>query len=170
MNRRLALLAVSVATTVAASALATSALAASSHSTTSRASHTATEYFQLAGNGVRMTVVAHGAFTGGGRDVPRSNYDVLYLGGGTVRIVHPDKASHFTSHVNPKTCFATLTITGPYELRNGSGRLAGVTGHGKYTAHGQVILPRTKTGSCNERSQPKAETLVINANGPVTMP
>lgn len=129
-----------------------------------------TEYFSLAGSDNSATVVAHGLFTGGGKDDnTHNNYDVLYLGGGTLRINHPDAQSKYSQSVNPKSCFLTFRLTGRYTLSNGTGRFAGVTGHGNYVVSGQGILARNKNGACDQQAQPIAEIEAISASGPATL-
>lgn len=112
-------------------------------------------------------VVAHGAIVGGGKDVQHGQYDVLQLGGGSVRINHPDSKSHVHQHFDPKTCFASFTITGPYTLSHGTGRYAGTTGHGTYKVTGNALAKR-KNGACNTHTNPKVEAAYIKATGPIT--
>lgn len=113
-------------------------------------------------------VVAHGAFVGGGKDdASHDAYDVLHLGGGTVRVNQPASQSHFKFNVNPKTCFATITGDGKYTLNHGTGRYEDVTGHGTYRFEVEHLLSRTKSGGCNMNAQPKVEVGEIKASGPV---
>ena len=129
-----------------------------------------TEYFAIAGSDNSETVVAHGLFTGGGKDDnSHDNYDVLYLGGGTLRINHPDAQSKYSQHINPKSCFLTFQITGKYTLSNGTGRFAAVTGHGNYVVSGQGILARNKKGACSQDAEPIAQVIAINGSGPATL-
>ena len=130
----------------------------------------ATEYFALASTGTTSTVVAHGLFTGGGKDDnSHDNYDVLYLGGGTLRINHPDAQSKYSQSLNPKSCFLTFRITGKYTLSNGTGEFAGVTGHGNYVVSGQGILASNKKGACSQQAEPIAQIVTITGSGPATL-
>ena len=126
------------------------------------------EYFLITGSGNHEVAIAHGAFVGGGRDdASHESYDVLHLGHGTLRVTHPDSQSHFTQHLDPKTCFATFTITGKYTVGHGTGRFAHVTGHGTYVVRDQAILARTKSGACDENADPTVDVFVARASGPV---
>lgn len=132
--------------------------------------HTAaskTESFLISVAAGHNLVVAHGAFVGGGKDdASHDAYDVLHLGGGTVRVNHPASQSHFKFNVNPKTCFATITGDGKYTLNHGTGRYEDVTGHGTYRFEVEDLLSRTKSGGCNMNAQPKVEVGEIKASGP----
>ena len=128
------------------------------------------EYFLISESGTTQTVVAHGLFTGGGKDdASHENYDILHLGGGTLRVNHPDAQSKFVGHVNPKSCFITFTITGKYTLSNGTGRFAGVSGHGSYKLVEQGILARNKKGACSQESEPIVEAGQVTASGPASL-
>lgn len=132
--------------------------------------HSATEYFLITLSGNGESVIAHGAFTGGGTDdASHDNYDVLRLGGGQLRINHPDKDSHVTYHLNPKSCFVSFKITGTYTLGSGTGRFANVSGHGSYRVNEEGITPRTSSGACNMNAEPKLLSGYINASGPATL-
>ena len=122
----------------------------------------------VAGN--HLSVVAHGAFAGGGRDVALSQSDVMHLGGGTLTIRHPDRESTFTDKVDPKTCFVAFAITGRYTLGRGTGKYAGVTGSGTYKVSEQGFLKRTKSGTCSQTAAPTIEVGFVRAHGPVTLP
>jgi hypothetical protein len=137
---------------------------------TSQPAKTGTEYFFIAIAGNTESGVAHGLFTGGGQDdASHDNYDILHLGGGTLRINHPDAQSKFTDHVNPKSCFVTFKITGKYTLSNGTGRFAGVTGHGNYVVREQGILARDKKGACSEEQEPITQAGYVTASGPAAL-
>jgi hypothetical protein len=141
-----------------------SAFAAGHHAATSK------EVFQLAGTAAHAEVIAHGAFTDGGRDdTSHEAYDVLHMSAGTLRINHPDKDSKFKQHINPKTCYAVFSITGKYTLNHGTGKYKGVTGHGTYKGAFTAITKRNKDGSCNMNAEPTVEITTINASGPVNL-
>jgi hypothetical protein len=118
--------------------------------------------------GDRQTVIAHGAFVGAGKDVSGDASDVLHLGGGTLRLAHPEKQSHFTDKVDPKTCFVTFAITGKYTFGHGTGKYRGLTGSGSYRVTEQGILKRTKSGTCSQTAAPTIEAGYIKASGPVS--
>jgi hypothetical protein len=128
----------------------------------------ATESFLISyGPGEHEVVVAHGDITGGGKDSAANGYDVLHLGGGTLRINHPDSKSKYHQKLNPTTCFASFTITGPYTLGGGTGKYAGYTGRGTYTVTGEAVARRTSGGACNLKANPSVEAAYIRASGTV---
>ncbi len=121
--------------------------------------------------GDQQTFITHGPITGGGRDdASHNNYDVLHFGNGTLRVVHPEKAARTTFHLNKKTCYATLTLTGRYTLTDGTGKYKGVTGHGTYKGMGEYIAKRKANGSCAANSVPAAGVFDVHGSGPVTVP
>jgi hypothetical protein len=157
-------------TTVATLSAAALAIAVPSAVAAGPAAAAKTEYFQLAGTGKSQVVVAHGVFTGSGKDDnSHDNYDILHLGGGTLRINHPDKDSHFKQHIDKKTCYASFTITGKYTLSNGTGTYKSVSGHGSYKAAFSAVLKKNKNGSCNENAEPSIEVSTVNASGPASL-
>jgi hypothetical protein len=128
------------------------------------------EHFLITGITNRQGAAAHGVFAGAGPDVSKGQRDHLYLGGGTVTVYHPSSQEHFVPHLNPKNCFVKFKITGKYQLVNGTGRLQGVQGHGRYVVHGQGIAGRDNSGNCSLRTRPKYDISVIRASGPARMP
>jgi hypothetical protein len=129
-----------------------------------------TEYFLITVGGGSQSVIAHGVFTGGGKDdASHDNYDILHLGGGQLRINHPDKDSHFTYHIDPTSCFVTFKITGTYTLGSGTGRFVNASGNGTYRVKEEGIAPRKSSGACNTNAEPKLLTGYINASGPAML-
>jgi hypothetical protein len=114
----------------------------------------------------REEVVMTGPITAGGKDTSKGDKDTIHLRRGTILLIHPDKQSKFSAKINPKTCFARFTLTGPYTLK-GTGGYAHVTGSGTYVGHGQGILPRGKSGSCSKRAEPAPELFTVKASGPI---
>jgi hypothetical protein len=130
-----------------------------------------TERFQITIANNNEAVVAHGLFTDAGSDeTSNTNYDVLVLSAGEVRLTHPDsKVTYSNFHINNNTCFATITEQGAYTLGHGTGAYAGVHGHGTYNAKIQAVFAMS-SGVCNGDSAPTGETGVINAHGPAFLP
>lgn len=131
------------------------------------ARHTTTKesFLVTYGPGEHEVVVAHGVITGGGKDIAHDSFDVLHLGGGTLRLNHPDAKAKYQQHLNPATCYASFTITGPYTIDHGTGQYAGDTGSGTYHVTGAALAQRTKSGGCNQQSEPKVEAAFIRASG-----
>jgi hypothetical protein len=158
---------IAVVATVSAASIA---VVAPSAFAASHAAAAKTEYFQFAGASTHEEVIAHGVFTGGGTDdASHDNYDVMHLGGGTLRITHPDKDSKYKQHLDKKTCYYTATVTGPYTLGHGTGAYKKATGHGTYKGGFSAVLKRTKSGACDMNSEPTVEVTTINASGPASL-
>jgi hypothetical protein len=125
------------------------------------------EYFLITIAGNQQSVVAHGAFVDAGRDIDHDQSDSLHFSQGNLEIYHPDSKSHFSYTLNQKTCFLTFKITGEYTLGAGTGRYAGLTGHGRYVLREQAIAPR-KNGACNINTEPTHLAGYVRGSGPVS--
>jgi len=112
------------------------------------------------------TVVANGPITASGQsfEAQNANFGVFVFPGGTVEAVHPETSSHFS--FNPKTCVGTVTFTGTYRLRHGTGIYSGVSGSGTYSGRGTFISAHTATGCSRQTSS----IVIINATGTTTLP
>jgi hypothetical protein len=157
---------------VAAGAVAGASLG-TAEALTGHAAKPATEHFYITGINApstglhdRQEAVMNGPIVGGGRDFSKGDRDIIHVGKSTLVVTHPDKQSKFSGHINPKTCFATFTLSGSYTL-TGTGKYASVKGHGTYVGHGQGILPRTASGSCSKRKEPAPELFTVKATGPI---
>jgi hypothetical protein len=148
---------------VAVAVTAAPALAGTAHPA---AQPTGRESFTIGGDTDHPIVIMHGAITAAGQDDPNhDNYDVLKFAHGSFRVVHPQAAAKYVSHVDKKTCFATFTESGQFTLEHGTGRYAGIKGSGSYTANGTGLLARTKSGACDENAKPVAEIFTVHAHG-----
>ena len=130
--------------------------------------HSGTEYFLITVADSHQSVVAHGLFTGAGKDVEHEESDTLHLGGGTLEIFHPDAQSHFSYTLNKKTCFIAFNITGRYTIGAGTGRYTGITGHGTYVVKEQGIAGRTESGACSLNAEPSHLVGYVRGSGPAT--
>ena len=128
-----------------------------------------TEYFTITITGNDEGVVAHGLFKGHGRDgANHENYDVLHLKHGHLRIYHPDKKSHFSFKLYPKSCYARISGHGTYTLSHGTGRFRGVHGHGHYKVEFKTTFPQKSDGSCDFNGE-GYEVGVVHAHGPASL-
>lgn len=164
-RRRIAVLAAAGA--VAAGGIGLGASAAFAHPQTAGKS---VEHIAIGGTESDQSVVLWGPVSTGGKDISHGQYDLLKLPGGTLRINHPDKQSHYRQHVDKRTCHYSATITGKYTITKGTGRYRGVTGHGSYHASIQAIAKRAKSGACDERKAPVANVFSVSGHGPVALP
>jgi hypothetical protein len=128
------------------------------------------EHFQFVNDSATSTtpsVIASGKFTAGGVDIQGAGTDTLKLPGGTFKLRHSPGTGKQSS--NPRTCLATIHLHGTYTLGHGTGRYAGISGHGTYKASILAIGQKVH-GTCSRSRPPAASQLIINASGPVSLP
>jgi len=125
-----------------------------------------TEHFQIVkGSPTTGTasVIATGEFTAGGTDIAGSTTDTFRFPGGTFRVTHsPGQGTH---SFDPRTCVATASSGGTFTLGHGTGRYAGISGHGTYTLTILEIAARPHS-TCNPET-PAAFQQILQAQGQV---
>jgi hypothetical protein len=140
--------------------------AASTHS----AGTTGTESFQLmttSGTGSTSSVIARGVFTGAAVDHEHAHNTATFVfSNGTVRLHHSNGKGR--QSFNPKTCLLTISQRGDYRITGGTGKYAGISGHGRYQLSILAVGARSG-GKCSQNKPPVAFHQVINASGPVTV-
>ena len=158
----------------AGSMLAAGALAVSGVVAAAAAPHTAQartsgiEHFQAmstSDTSNRTTLIAHGVFTAGGVDISTSNTtDTFKFPNGTIRVRH--SAGTGPESFNRHTCLITVHQHGTYRLVGGTGKYAGISGHGTFRLHVLLVAARSH-GKCSDTKPPVAFELLIRASGPV---
>jgi hypothetical protein len=149
---------------VAGTAGAAGATAASA----SAAARSGTEHFQLMSTSAtssKASFIATGVFTAGGVDI-QGKTDRIVLPGGGFTISH--KRAKGTQHFNPRTCLGVVSETGTYKISNGTGRYAGIRGHGDYRLSVMFVGSKNAAGKCSQRKPPQAAQVLIRASGPVS--
>lgn len=112
----------------------------------------------------RDTVIAHGVFTAGGVDITTSaTTDTFKFPNGTVRIRH--SAGTGPQTFNRHTCLITVHQHGTYRLLGGTGKYAGISGHGKFRLDILAVGARSH-GKCTQKAPPVAFELIVRASGP----
>jgi hypothetical protein len=153
--------AVSVAALISGTGLAAA-------SATPAASHT--EHFQImttTATSNRLSIIATGSFTAGGVDHEASSVATETFPGGTFRIRHSRGTGKQT--FNPGTCLLTLNLHGTYTLGHGTGKYAGISGHGTYKLS-ILAIARKVHGQCSQSLPPATFQQIISASGPVSLP
>jgi len=142
-------------------AMASTATAIAATSATSGIEHWTVE----STNAVSPTAVliARGPLTVGGTVNLATGH--VKLPGGTLTLSH--KQSWGTQGENPRTCLATVTSSGTYEVTGGTGRYKRVHGHGTYSLTAYAIVKKIK-GKCATKVIPYAQTELLTATGPLT--
>jgi hypothetical protein len=137
----------------------------------SGATASATEHFQaMSTNAVSSSrvVIGYGPVTGAGVDHESSNgmVETFVFAGGSFRL----KVVKFTSsqRVSPGTCLITITRRATYRLAGGTGKYAGISGHGTAVAH-ILGVARRSGGKCALDKVPVAFEQTITAAGPIRL-
>src|SRR6185437_10874766 len=152
---------------LAAGALALSGIVAAAAAPSGN-SASGIERFQImstSANAIRDTVIAHGVFTAGGVDITTSNTtDTFKFPNGTIRVRHSPGTG--PQSFNPRTCLITVHQHGTYRLVGGTGKYAGISGHGRFQVDVLAVGARSH-GKCDQSKPPAAFELIIRASGPV---
>jgi hypothetical protein len=128
-----------------------------------------TEHFQAVSTATssRTSVIFTGAFTAGGVASVGRTTGTFTVPGGTFKIRHSRGTGKQT--FNPRTCLLTVSRHGTYTLGHGTGKYAGISGHGTYQLH-ILAVARKAHGKCSQSLPPAAFQQIINASGPVSLP
>ena len=141
--------------------------AASTHS----GGATGIEHFQImttSATAANSSVIAYGVFTDAGVNQSVSNnVGRFVLSNGNIRVRHSNGKGSQT--FNPKTCLLTVNEHGTFLITHGTGRYAGISGHGTYRLSILAVAARSH-GKCSQRKAPLAYHQVINATGSVSLP
>jgi hypothetical protein len=143
--------------------------ATAAHPAGSHRARTGTEHFQAVSTSLtsnRSKVLAFGVFNASGVDISTSNTrDTFKFPGGTFRVTH--KVTHSTQHFNKAICAARAHQRGTYRISHGTGKYAGIRGHGRFTVN-VLLVDRHTAHGCSHR--PIGIQVIIRALGPVTLP
>ncbi|MGD0376796.1 MAG: hypothetical protein ABSB01_19695 [Streptosporangiaceae bacterium] len=161
-----------VACAVAATAtVAVAGLTAASASPAPRPSWTGIEHFQLmttsATSSKESIIAIGGVFTAGGVDYQGNKVDRVVFPGGTFKIRH--SSGKGTQNFNPKTCLNVISLHGTYSLGHGTGKYAGISGHGRYQLSILFVAARNSKGKCSQTKPPAAYQQIIKAHGPAKL-
>jgi len=127
----------------------------------------ATERFQLVTSSATSqdaSFIATGVFTAGGVDHQGDKSDTIALPGGTFKIEHSPGQGSQT--FDPRTCLLSINEHGNYQVVAGTGRYAGISGHGRYQFTLLMIAARSH-GTCSKTQEPVAFQQIITGSGPV---
>jgi hypothetical protein len=123
------------------------------------------QFMSTSDTSTTTTVIARGVFTAGGVDVTTSNTtDTLKFPNGTIRLRHSNPTGGVS--FNPRTCLTTVNQHGTYRLVGGTGKYAGISGHGRFQLSVLAVGARSH-GKCSQTKPLVAFELIIRASGPV---
>ena len=113
------------------------------------------------------SAIARGVFTAAGQArVGDARGGTIAFGGGTIVLSHrPAKSS---SHFYPAGCLSLISQSGSYQIVRGTGRYAGISGHGTYQLSLEIVAARVH-GGCSSAKPPVAQQELLRLAGPVRM-
>src|SRR5690348_10504544 len=91
-------------------------------------------FMSTSATSAKSTVIARGVFTAGGVDIATGNLtDTIRFPNGTIKLRHSPGTG--PQSFDPRTCLLTVNQHGTYRLLSGTGKYAGIRGHGTYRVH-----------------------------------
>ncbi len=161
--------AVTVASLVAVGGISAASASPRAHPSASP-SVSGIEHFQLVSASAtsnKAPVIAYGLFAAPAVDHMGNTTDTFKFRGGSFRVKH--SPGHGRPTFNTRTCVLQGTIRGTYSISHGTGKYAGISGHGTYVLRLLSIARRNAHGQCNpsQNALPLAFQEIINAHGPV---
>jgi hypothetical protein len=90
------------------------------------------------------TIIITGVVNAGGTEHPGRAIDDATFAGGSFRIDH--STGQPSASFDTRTCVGTISQTGPFTVRDGTGRFAGLAGSGSYVFHALYTTARDAAG------------------------
>ena len=161
----LALAAAAAAITATAGVTAASAAPAATHAASG------TEYIQVmstaTGSSGPASAIARGVFTAAGQtQLGNAKVSTIRFPGGTIVLSH--RQAHGSERFSPASCLSLVSQSGSYRIVRGTGRYAGISGHGTYQLSILAIGARSG-GKCSQSKPPVTFQQIIKAQGPVSL-
>ncbi len=157
-----------LAAAAAAAVAATGVTAASASPATPRTA-SGTEYVQVMstapGSSGPYSAIARGVFTEAGQArLGDARIGTITFPGGTILLSH--HAGHGSSQFDPKGCLSVVSQSGTYQIVRGTGRYAGISGHGTYQLSVEIVGARVR-GDCSSATPPLAQQELLRLAGSV---
>ena len=165
-HHKLLLVGAAVTAMAAAGVTAADVTAASASPATSRAA-SGTEYVQVMSTGSSgpASAIARGVFTAAGQAyLGDARVGKIIFPGGTIVLSH--HTVHGSSQFDPKGCLSAVSQEGTYQIVRGTGRYAGISGHGTYQLSLEIVAARVR-GDCSSAQPPVAQQQLLRLSGPV---
>ena len=163
MRKHHKLLLAATATTIAT----VSGVTAASASPAALRAASGTEYVQVMSTSAAgpASAIARGVFTAAGQArLGDARVGTIVFPGGTVVLSHrPGKGS---SRFYPGACLSLISQSGTYQIVRGTGRYAGISGHGTYQLSLEIVAARVH-GACSSAKPPVAQQELLLLAGPV---
>jgi hypothetical protein len=152
---------------VAVTAITVTGVTAASATPRSQPAVSGTEHIQIMSTSTTSntaSAIAYGVFTAAGKaKLGSGRAGTIAFPGGTMRLSH--HAGKGTMHFSPKTCLTTISQPGTYKITGGTGRYAGISGHGTYQLSFTFIAART-AGKCSTATAHVAQQELLRLSGP----
>jgi hypothetical protein len=155
----------------ATAAIAATGITAASASPATHQATPGTEYIQVMSTAPTTpgpaSAIARGVFTAGGQArLGDARIGAITFPGGTIVLSH--RAAHGSSHFYPAGCLSVVSQSGSYRIVRGTGRYAGISGHGTYQLSLEIVAARVH-GGCPSAKPPVAQQELLRLAGPVRM-
>ncbi|MEP7022674.1 MAG: hypothetical protein ABJB47_02450 [Actinomycetota bacterium] len=128
------------------------------------------EHFQLvttSASAVTIPVVAYGLFTGRAVAVAGERAITYRFADGSFQVFTSSGTG--PSSFDTRTCLGFISQHGTYRLSHGTGKFAGISGHGKFQADVRYIARRNARGTCSRHSVPTVFQEIFKASGPAQL-
>jgi hypothetical protein len=169
MRKNHRLLAAAAITSVAMMGAVTGGTAASASPGTPQAA-SGIEYIQAMSVSTTpgpASAIARGVFTAAGEaHLGTGKNGTIVFPGGTIALSH--RAGRQAAQVDPRTCLTVISQSGTYQIAGGTGRYAGISGHGTYQLSLEFISARVH-GQCSSSRPPVAQQELLHLSGPVRL-
>jgi hypothetical protein len=174
MRKPVKLVLAAAAAAIATASGITAASAASAASAAPPASHvpspatSGTEFIQVMSASVTpgpASAIARGVFTAAGQArLGNAKVATIRFPGGTIVLSH--RQAHGSARFSPASCLTLVSQSGSYRIVRGTGRYAGISGHGSYQLSLEIVAARAN-GSCSSTRPPLAQQELLRLSGPV---
>ena len=165
----LAAAASAIAATVTVTVVTVTGVTAASAAPVTGQAASGTEYVQIMSTSATgpASAIARGVFTAAGQArLGDARIGTIAFGGGTIVLSHrPAKSS---SHFYPAGCLSLISQSGTYQIVRGTGRYAGISGHGTYQLSLEIVAARVH-GGCSSAKPSIAQQELLRLAGPVRM-
>jgi hypothetical protein len=157
-----------LAATVTAATVTAASAAVASASTGTRQTAAGPEYIQVMSASTApapASAIARGVFSAAGQArLGDARTGTITFPGGMIVVSH--RARHSTLQFDPRACLSVISQSGTYQIVRGTGRYAGISGHGAYQLSLEIVATRVH-GHCSSARPPVAQQELLRLAGPV---
>lgn len=170
MRKHHKVLLAAMAAVAATGTISAAGVTAASASPASLQAASGTEYVQIMSASTApgpASAIARGVFDAAGQArLGDARVGTITFPGGTIVLSH--HAGHGSAQFDPKGCLSVISQSGTYQIVRGTGRYAGISGHGTYQLSLEIVAARVH-GACSSAKPPVAQQELLRLSGPVRM-